>query len=260
MSRRLIVFIVFLLFVSGCAGTQTNRATAEPNTTPTAPPTLVPATATKEATATPSFPVVRIRNAEAGMYLFEKDGQAQLGDVSDESSYWIIEDYQGGKRLQNKASGRHLAIENLKPFVEVIEIYPAWMSPRWTFGGDPTQGSIVIRNVWHNWQILYVQDGQVKYEDVPDTNDNARWFLEPIDGVALAANTPIPVFAIPPSTNPAGSRGAAVPWIEYEAETAKTNGEVLTPDRTFGTIASESSGRSAVQLDQTGEYVQFNST
>ena len=61
-------------------------------------------------------------------------------------------------------------------------------------------------------------------------------------------NTPAPAFVIPPSTNPVGSRGANVPWIEYEAENETTNGEILVPDRTFGTIASESSGRSAVEV------------
>lgn len=64
---------------------------------------------------------------------------------------------------------------------------------------------------------------------------------------------------IPTASNPTGTRGAFVPWIEYEAENAQSNGEVLAPDRTFGTIASESSGRSAVKLNNAGEYVQFTS-
>src|SRR5688572_17339396 len=77
------------------------------------------------------------------------------------------------------------------------------------------------------------------------------------DVVTFTASTPTPVLIIPTAANPPHSRGADVPWIEYEAEHGKTNGDVLAPDRTFGTIASESSGRSAVELDQAGEYVQF---
>jgi hypothetical protein len=193
------------------------------------------------------------------MYLYEKDGQAQLGDVpvSDESSHWIIEDYQGSKRLQNGASGNYLSIEHLKTYVEVIPIFSGWMSPRWIFEGDPSQGSIVIRNAWHNWQVLYVEDGLLRYEQISTTTDNARWLLESINGIVLAASTPTPVVIIPTTSNPAGSRGADVPWFEYEAELGKTNGDVLATDRTFGTIASESSGRSAVVLDQVEEYVQF---
>ncbi|HSB01675.1 MAG TPA: hypothetical protein VLE49_13580, partial [Anaerolineales bacterium] len=76
---------------------------------------------------------------------------------------------------------------------------------------------------------------------------------------ALATSTPSAVVAIPTALNPPGSRGAAVPWIEYEAEDAQTNGEILLPDRTFGTMAAESSGRRAVKLEQAGEYVQFRS-
>lgn len=262
MYHRLICFILLLLLLVGCAGTQTDRATVEPDTSHTALASFTPppVTATKNISPTESlFPVVRIKNAETGTYLYEQDGQAHLGDVSDESSFWVVESRQGANRFQNKTSGNYLSIEHLKQYVEVIPIFPDWMSPRWTFIGDPVQGPIVIRNVWHNWQILYVEDGQVKYENVSDKNDNARWFLESVDGVALTVSTPTPMFVIPPSTNPVGSRGANVPWIEYEAEHEKTNGEILVPDRTFGTVASESSGRSAVKLNKAGAYVQFTS-
>jgi hypothetical protein len=67
------------------------------------------------------------------------------------------------------------------------------------------------------------------------------------------------IIPISTASNPPGTRGASVPWIEYEAEVGESNGEVLTPDRTFGTIASESSGRSAIKLNNAGDYVQFKS-
>lgn len=56
---------------------------------------------------------------------------------------------------------------------------------------------------------------------------------------------------------PAATRGATVPWWEYEAEAATTTGAVLPQSRVFGDIASEASGRSAVKLTATGQYVQF---
>jgi len=64
----------------------------------------------------------------------------------------------------------------------------------------------------------------------------------------------------PAAVNPPGSRGAAVPWVEYLAGTSNTNGEMLAPDRKFGTITAESVGRSAVKLKQTGQYLQFKTT
>lgn len=52
--------------------------------------------------------------------------------------------------------------------------------------------------------------------------------------------------------------GATLPYVEMEAEDAATNGEILAKSITFMTdIQSEASGRSAVKLDATGEYVEF---
>ncbi|MEU6250552.1 right-handed parallel beta-helix repeat-containing protein [Glycomyces sp. NPDC047010] len=57
-----------------------------------------------------------------------------------------------------------------------------------------------------------------------------------------------------------GGEGADLPYTEYEAEDAATNATVLGPDRTYRTVPAEASGRRAVQLDATGEYVEFTLT
>jgi hypothetical protein len=59
---------------------------------------------------------------------------------------------------------------------------------------------------------------------------------------------------------PPASRGATVPWLEYEAEAASTTGVTIGPDRTFGTLPSEASGRRAVRLEATGQFIEFTST
>ncbi|MDI5965950.1 discoidin domain-containing protein [Streptantibioticus silvisoli] len=82
--------------------------------------------------------------------------------------------------------------------------------------------------------------------------------------VALAA----PASAAGPAPRPAttrpaavtGGSGATVPFTTYEAENGSTNGTVIGPDYTQGTVASEASGRKAVQLSGTGQYVQFTLT
>ncbi|MFF3753682.1 CBM35 domain-containing protein [Streptomyces sp. NPDC002018] len=56
------------------------------------------------------------------------------------------------------------------------------------------------------------------------------------------------------------ARGATVPYTPYEAESGATNASAIGPDRTYLTVPSEASGRRAVVLDQTGEYVQFTLT
>ncbi|MFD8983997.1 discoidin domain-containing protein [Streptomyces sp. NPDC059564] len=54
-------------------------------------------------------------------------------------------------------------------------------------------------------------------------------------------------------------RGANMPFDMYEAEDAAVGGgaRVVGPNRTIGDIAGEASGRKAVNLDATGEYVEF---
>ncbi|GLW09127.1 hypothetical protein Misp01_42560 [Microtetraspora sp. NBRC 13810] len=59
-------------------------------------------------------------------------------------------------------------------------------------------------------------------------------------------------------------RGAAVPWVSYEAEAGRYQGTLLETDplRTFGhtNFATESSGRKSVRLNSTGQFVEFTST
>jgi hypothetical protein len=66
-----------------------------------------------------------------------------------------------------------------------------------------------------------------------------------------------PVIVIPTAT-----RGATVPFLEYEAEDSDTNGQVLGPSRKMAEsndVAAESSNRKAVQLNATGQYVKVTS-
>ncbi|GAA1372810.1 carbohydrate-binding protein [Streptomyces beijiangensis] len=78
-----------------------------------------------------------------------------------------------------------------------------------------------------------------------ESGDNGNLFL---DGITVTGSTP----------NTA--RGATVPYTAYEAESGSTNASVTGPDRTYLSVAAEASGRKAVVLDATGEYVQFTLT
>ncbi|MEO6713863.1 MAG: glycosyl hydrolase family 28-related protein, partial [Mycobacteriales bacterium] len=74
-------------------------------------------------------------------------------------------------------------------------------------------------------------------------------------GPATAAAAPRPTRA---GLDPAlvAGRGAAVNFIEQEAENAVTNGTVIGPSRTAYTLPAEASGRSAVRLTP-GQHVEF---
>jgi hypothetical protein len=53
------------------------------------------------------------------------------------------------------------------------------------------------------------------------------------------------------------ARGAPVAFDELEAELGRTNGSIIGPSRTFGTLAAEASARRAVRLPQAGSYVEL---
>jgi hypothetical protein len=78
------------------------------------------------------------------------------------------------------------------------------------------------------------------------------------DPSRAAAAGPVNTVAALPASETAG-RGATVPFIEHEAENVATNGTVIGPNRTEGTLASEASGRRAVSLGP-GQYVEFTLT
>jgi hypothetical protein len=73
-----------------------------------------------------------------------------------------------------------------------------------------------------------------------------------------AAGTP-PYWAQSPFNVPSGT-GASLPFTEYEAENGSTNGSIIGPSFTQGGLATEASGREAVQLASQGQYVQFTLT
>ncbi|WP_153815521.1 discoidin domain-containing protein [Streptomyces sp. SUK 48] len=71
--------------------------------------------------------------------------------------------------------------------------------------------------------------------------------------VALAAGM---LVAVAPSAHAAAAAGATLPFTSVEAESATTTGTKIGPDYTQGTLASEASGRQAVQLSS-GQRVEF---
>ncbi len=262
LSKGPLSFLLTLVILAGCtiSPTATPLSTVTPSPEPTRTD-LPPQTASPALAGIALEPgrIVRIQNQASGQYLFDEDGKAGLGDLSENDLrfQWSVQDYQGSQRIQNLASGNYLAIEHLLDYVEVIPIQSDWMSPRWTLDTDPATNTTLIRNVWHNWQYLFAKSGVPGYDRVDTSDSTSRWSLEPIGGQLLTTATPTPASLMPTPSEPANVQGAVVPWDEYEAETAKTNGEILQPDRTFGTFASESSGRSAVQLQGAGQYVEF---
>jgi hypothetical protein len=72
---------------------------------------------------------------------------------------------------------------------------------------------------------------------------------------ASAQSTPRSIAGLPLGVT--AGRGAQTPFAEHEAEAGVTNGRVIGPDRTFGALAAEASGRRAVQLSAAGQRLDF---
>ncbi|HEY0719382.1 MAG TPA: hypothetical protein VGD68_17345, partial [Streptosporangiaceae bacterium] len=54
-----------------------------------------------------------------------------------------------------------------------------------------------------------------------------------------------------------GGSGASLAYSEVQAENSATNGTVIGPSYTQGQLADEASGRKAVTLQGSGQYVTF---
>ncbi len=72
----------------------------------------------------------------------------------------------------------------------------------------------------------------------------------------VSSNSPPPTNGTSVVSSPSTS-GASVPWITYEAENMTNTGTVLGPTYAPNLVSSEASGRECVQLNATGQYVQF---
>lgn len=82
-------------------------------------------------------------------------------------------------------------------------------------------------------------------------------------GAALTTGAEPPASAAasqPMSAFDVSHGGAAVGFVEQEAEAADHTGTLIGPDRVYTHLPSEASGREAVTLDSAGQYVEFTLT
>lgn len=67
----------------------------------------------------------------------------------------------------------------------------------------------------------------------------------------------LPLAWLPAFLIAAPARSEARGWIEYEAERQVTSGKIIGPDRTYGTLVAEASGRQAVELENAHQSVEI---
>ncbi|GAA2985677.1 carbohydrate-binding protein [Streptomyces fulvorobeus] len=129
-----------------------------------------------------------------------------------------------------------------------------------SMGGATTQVTLPATSGWSTWSTTAVPVSYAK-----GTNTVALTFTSSDSGNVnidhLTAATPAgPGDPGGPGEPAPGGVGATLPFTTYEAEAGRTNATPIGPDRTYLTPASEASGRKAVKLTRTGDYVEFTLT
>lgn len=102
---------------------------------------------------------------------------------------------------------------------------------------------------------VYITPGGQKFDNAADA-EAAVATENPEDGCEEGPNTDLDNYNVSYS-----GAGANLPYVTYEAEVADTNANILPYAVDYrDSIQSEASGRQAVQLKDTGDYVEFTLT
>ncbi|MER6349163.1 CBM35 domain-containing protein [Streptomyces sp. NPDC001595] len=114
-------------------------------------------------------------------------------------------------------------------------------------GGSPTQLSLpATSGAWRTTSVKVTLRAGLNHLSLRTGTGGTADFQ--LDGIDLTGTTAPDV------------RGATTPYTTYELENAGTTARKLTPDRTYKTVASEASGRSAVVLEKSGDYAEITLT
>lgn len=88
------------------------------------------------------------------------------------------------------------------------------------------------------------------------SQENSLRLNKGINTIVMAYNNAISEIKIH-DCSPLASRGVTAAYETYEAEALESNGTVLEDSRIYHEIASEASGRQAVRLNSTGQFVKL---
>jgi hypothetical protein len=137
---------------------------------------------------TPQY--VRIRNEWQPFYFYEDDnGQLKYGNIAedDEKGQWLVERFHGRKRIQNRATGHYIHIENMENGrISVSDVEDSWTSAVWViedFDGTKLIHSVQDANdVVGQQKYLSLQNltKYVEYGVINPSWGSPRWKFEPV--------------------------------------------------------------------------------
>ncbi|MGO4345469.1 S-layer homology domain-containing protein [Paenibacillus sp. MCAF9] len=139
---------------------------------------------------------VRIQNKWQSNYLYEdENGIVRYGFPSyeDESSQWLIEEHDGNKRIQNRATGHYITVSEVGKRRDALtsrEITESTLADQWTIHASSREGYVVIKSatVPENANLVIHQEDLLGFAEVSNdiniTFESPQWALEPVESAA----------------------------------------------------------------------------
>ncbi|WP_035056471.1 RICIN domain-containing protein [Andreprevotia chitinilytica] len=216
------------------------------------------------------------RNVATGDYLnIESNNglvQATPRNPVWQSAMWSIEQTGDGyMRIRSRwHNTQYINIQDLNGSAEISTIYPTWASAEWQLypvSGAPTPTPTPVpATPTPTPTPVPVTPTPKPVTPTPTPTPVPTPLPTPVPTpvatpVPTPVATPTPTPAPTPTPSPSASRGMNAPWTEFLAQEAQTNAQILPPNRTkwdANYIQAEAIGRSAVKLNNTGDYVAFH--
>jgi hypothetical protein len=212
--------------------------------------------------------VFEIRNTATGEYLNIESNNGTLQSTPRQptwdSSKWTLEDTGDGYvRIRSRwLTWQFLHVENQTGNVQVGSIYDVWQSAQWqlvTWGGGNSSTSSSKTSSSSSSSVATSSATSTSRSSSSVTSTSSATSSSAVTSSSVATSSSV-------TTSSAGSsRGYAAPWTEYQLEAGRLGGnaKVLAPNRTKwdkNIIQAEAIGRSAVQLNSTGDSVAITNT
>ncbi|MGO4543613.1 S-layer homology domain-containing protein [Paenibacillus sp. 2TAB23] len=186
-ARSIMAMLLTLLLLLTAVPVYANEAA--PETEGASPPETAAISVTEST-------YVRIQNKWQNNYLYEDEsGIVRYGFTSyeDQSSQWLVEDYNGNKRFQNRATGHYMTIAEVAQRRDALTsraIEESSLADQWTIHDSNRAGYVVIKSatVPANANLVIHQEDQLGFaeasNDINITFESPQWALEPVEPAA----------------------------------------------------------------------------
>ena len=193
-----------------------------------------------------------IGDESSKIYLFEEQGQVKYGalDAGSAAYQWVIEDYNGNKRIRNLLSGRYISSEHIEDSTDPLEVLldEAGVG-QWKLNeSDLYDNFVSIEKVSKAGQYIHVA-GQIGYAQagtISPTESDAQWYLD--DPTASAGGEP----QIVKIRNDWNSM-----YLYEDDKNVLKYGNAIAGDQRSEWIITRYNGRNLIQNRATGHYLNL---